>query len=334
VPEGAADSADDGLALPGTGASVLARVPDPGGPGPVALAPDGKILVGTDDGLLGGAGASALFAFGPDGALLDRWDVEGQPATRTRGLSGVAVADDGTTWVSRILRLDAGADRFVEVAVVPDLRACLVLLVSGPCEPGLLSLPPDLGGMAVGPDGTVYLADRAQGVVWSLSGDGELEVFHAFDDRVPGEGPVDVAVRHDGSLAVALSARLTSLPPGSASIVVVPLQSGRAGAPVVVADLGVGERPGAIAAGDTGRVYFTVPAAGVVVDLGVEQGDRIDLAGEGADPPMQAPAGVAVLPGALAVSDPGSAALPEGGAHAFLYRIAVGDRPVHVRNAR
>lgn len=322
------------------GTQVLARVPAPGTPGAVAIAADGTVFVVTDDGVLGGGrGPSALFAFAPDGAERDRWDVEGQPETRSRGLSGVAVAADGTVWVAdgaipRLLRLDPGARRLAEVAVVPDLRSCIGVLVPPPCEPGLVSRPPALGGLAVGEDGTVYVADRGQGVLWSGSPDGELSVLHAFDDRLPGEGPVDVTVRHDGSLGVALSARATSVPPGSPSVVVLPRSDDGTGEPVVVADLSVGEVPGAIAAGDSGRLYLTIPSAGVVIDLGVEQGDRIVLDGDDVDPAFQAPTGVAVGDGALVVSDPGSSALAADEPHRVLYRVAVGDRPVQPRNAR
>lgn len=322
------------------GTQLLARVPAPGSPGAVALAGDGTVFVVSDDGVLGGGrGPSALFAFAPDGTERDRWDIDGQPETRGRGLSGVALAADGTVWVadaatSRLLRLDPGARRLTEVATVPDLRSCIGVLVPPPCEPGLVSRPPALGGLAVAEDGTVYLADRGQGVLWASGPDGGLGVLHAFDDRLPGEGPVDVTVRHDGSLGVALSARVASLPPGSASVVVVPRPGDSTGEPVVVADLGVGEVPGAIAAGDSGRLYLTIPSTGVVIDLGVEQGDRIVLTGDDADPAFQAPTGVAVGDGALVVSDPGSSALASDQPHWVLYRVAVGDRPVQPRNAR
>lgn len=308
----------------------FAAVPDPGAPAGVAVGPDGTVFVTTDNALTrGGSGASALLAFDPAGHLVHTWLAEGQPSPRSHGLTDVAVDRAGEVWVldgssARVLRLDRAAGALVAVTELPDLPSCLLGLVAGPCEPGMSDSAPELRGLAARPGGGVLVADRTQGVVWSIAPSGEAAVLAAVDDRLAGEGPVDVAVLDDGSLAVVVSARQGSAPPGLPSVLRIPMAGGAPGGPVVVADLELEDAPTSVVATASGRLYLALSGAGEVVDLGLEQGDQIRH-GEGLDPAFDVPTGLALRDGSLLVTNQGPAgAGPDRWA---VLAFAVADRP-------
>lgn len=299
--------------------ALLAEVPEPGGPDDLAVGPDGTVYVVSDDDLSTG-GPSALWAFSSTGDLLDTWTAPGQPGTRTRGLTGVTVDPDGTVYVTdastaRLLRLDRAKGALVAVAEVDDIAACGLLNLASPCEPGLVDSAPLLTDVASAPDGTIVVADRGQGTLWTLAG-GDLEVLTTITDRLPGDGPIALSFASDSELLVAVGARLTSLPPGLPAVLQIRLSNGTAEAPRVVIDLEVAETPGGIVAGDSGRVYVALPASGVVADVGIDQGDRIDIVGDG-DPSFTGPLGLALRDRSLLVAD----------ASDRIFDLSVNDRP-------
>ncbi len=286
----------------------------------VAVAPDGAVYVASR----AGEQQSALLLFGRDGDLLGT-----VPASTPAGdLTGVAVGDDGTVWAidaatASVLRLDPTTRTLVPVAVAPDLPPC-GLLSRGDCTSGPLDGSPDLQGLTVGLDGSLYVADRAQGLVWRLR-DGTLAPFVSIDDRFPNEGPIAVSQMADGGLVIALTGRLASVPPGLAAVVRIPVDDDAPGTPVVITDLGVREVPADLVAGATGRVYVTLPSAGVVLDIGVDQGDRIEVGGGGVSPSFRAPTGITLRAGSLLVTDPAPAGDPSR--PALVYSVTVTDHP-------
>ncbi len=311
--------------VPAGTAAVLAPLDQPG-LDDVAVAADGTIHVVTDDGLPAlRPDGSALVSLDTAGDVLDEALVAGQPAARTRGLTGVTVTPDGDVVVAdasthRLLRHTDGG--FETLVTVPDLPACGLLPGAGRCQPGLVDVPPLIEDVTAARDGTLYVADRGQGIVWAVVG-GDIRPFQRVADRVPGEGPVAVTELWDGAIAIAVSARLTTLPPGLPVVLRVPTRGPDAGQATVAVELGIGEVPGDIVGADSGRVYVSIPGAGVVADIGLEQGDRIDLRGQG-PATLREPTGLAIRDGSLVVSEPPGLT---GGAGRLL-TIAIFDRPV------
>lgn len=296
----------------------FAEAPDLGGADGMAVGRDGTVYVASDS---ADGGAAILWAFSASGRLLDSWAAPDHSAVRTRGLTGVTVDPGGTVLVSdaataRVLRLDRAAGALVPVATVSDLPACGLLSLRQPCESGLVDSAPLLTGIAAAPDGTVVVADRAQGVVWRLAG-ADVEVLAVLDDRLPADGPVAVSFLASSELLVAVGGRFSSFPPGLPAVLRIRLTGAEAEAPEVVADLELGEVPGDLVAGVSGRVYVTIPSTGVVIDLGVDQGDRIDLDVGSGDPAVNTPTGITLRDRSLLLSDPAGA----------IFDLAVNDRP-------
>jgi len=76
--------------------------------------------------------------------------------------------------------------------------------------------------------------------------------------------------------------------------------------------------PADVVAGGSGRAYVSLPASGTIADIGIDQGDRIDIRGDATEPAFAAPHGLALRARSLLVSD----------ASDQLFDLAVEDRPV------
>lgn len=308
----------------------FAAVPDPGAPAGIAVGPDGTVYVATGNALArGGTGDGVVASFDPTGRPRRTWTIDGMAATRSVGLTDVVVDRDGAVWVldastARVLRIDPGAAKPVVVATVPDLRSCAFGVVSPPCEPGLSNGAPELRGLAIRPQGGVYVADRVQGTIWSVDRLGAVAPAVGLEDRLAGEGPVDVTVMADGSLVATISARLGSFPAGLPSVVRVPVDGGAFGSPTVVTDLASGDAPQTVVATATGRVYVALSGVNEVVDLGLEQGDQVRY-GAGLDPAFDVPVGLALRDGSLLVTNQGDA--NADASRWLVIALGVADRP-------
>src|SRR3712207_3218121 len=70
---------------------VFARVGNPGQPEPVAIGPDGRVYVGTNQQQRGDTHApSKVFAFSPDGRLVRDYEIQGQHLEEDHGIQGLA----------------------------------------------------------------------------------------------------------------------------------------------------------------------------------------------------------------------------------------------------
>lgn len=285
---------------------VFARIDESGTPGGIAVAPDGTVYVVSDD---AGPGPSRIVTLNADGEVSDIWEVSGQPEGRRRGLTGVAV--DGDTVVvadasrSTLLFVDRSSGEVEVGPRIPDVPACVLGLVPGACESGVLSSDPELTGVAVADDGVYYVSDRGQGLIWRVVGT-SVRPFASFDDRLPGEGPAGVSVDRYGDLIVPMTGRLLTLPPGLSGVYVVRVTRGHASAPRLELELGDRQVPGDLVVGESGRAYLTLPDQDRVLDAGLDSGDRLTVAP--GDPPFSGPSAITLADDALLVAGRGPSA--------------------------
>ncbi len=171
---------------------VLALVPRPGYPAlPHVLG--NHIFEGTYDNPYGDTIPSRVFEYSLQGELLRTFIVQGQDLHKAHGVQ-VATNDargrllllDKTS--GRIIRLDPRTGKQTLYARVPDLPTCSSGAAggAGSCSESLVDLAPMPDYAAWGPDGSLYVTDYQQAVIWRVpKGGGQAQVWLS-DRRLDG----------------------------------------------------------------------------------------------------------------------------------------------------
>lgn len=193
------------LALPGVAmaargdVSVLSLVPSPYFPA-LPHVMGGNVYEGTYDNPAGDADPSKVFEFSPSGALLRSWTVQGQNLSQPHGVQVAANDAAGRLLLldktsGRIIRLDPRTGGQALYSQVPDLPLCgpgQAPSASSPCSPALVDQAPMPDYAAWAPDGSLYVTDYQQAVIWRIPpGGGTARVWLA-DRRLDG-GPFGTA---------------------------------------------------------------------------------------------------------------------------------------------
>jgi sugar lactone lactonase YvrE len=132
---------------------VLALVPDPGYPAHAYVHPNGRIYAGTYDNPSGDTVPSRVFEYTGDGTLLRSYTVEGQDLSQPHGVQAATSDARGRIVLldkspPRILLLDRGTR-----AQIPYARFT----------------PPAIPNYAAwGPDGSLYVTDYGQPILWRV----------------------------------------------------------------------------------------------------------------------------------------------------------------------
>jgi sugar lactone lactonase YvrE len=171
---------------------LLARVVAPGFPASAYPHPNGRVYVGTYTNPRGDSLPSRVFEFRPgDGALLRSWTVPGQDLTKDHGIqaatsdaAGRLVLLDRTP--ARALILDTRTGEFIPYATFPDLQPCPGP-ADGACSPTAQDQPPMANYAAWGPDGSLYVTDYQQAVVWRVPPAGGPALVWLADRRLDGQ---------------------------------------------------------------------------------------------------------------------------------------------------
>jgi sugar lactone lactonase YvrE len=169
--------------------SVLAHVPPPGYPALSLVAPDRTIYVGTFTNATGDAnGPSHLYAYSPEGLMLRDWTIQGQSADGDNGIQVAAQDASGKLYLldqlpSRVLTFDPHTGTQSTYATFDDVPTCPVTGRPLPdCSDTVMDNPPEPDYAAWGPDGSLYVTDYTQGLIWRVPpGGGKAKVW--FTDR-------------------------------------------------------------------------------------------------------------------------------------------------------
>lgn len=249
--------------------SVFAPVPPPGAPEGIVVARDGRVVVATNS----ATGTPVVLRYTDEGAVETTTALAGvEPGFGVRGLASPDGSADVvyavTARPAAVLRVDLVTGTASTYAPVPDLPACVAVALAGPCELSPVDNPPAPRAAAFGADGTLYVADAGQAVVWRVrpSG-GQAELFHQAVEYVSTDGLSGVAVDGAGRLVLTVAAAPTQAQGG----VVYRLADG---ALTEVATVPAGERPTGVAVDSlSGRLYVALAGAGrllVLDDAGAE----------------------------------------------------------------
>ena len=244
---------------------VLAIVPKPGYPAHAYVHPNGRIYAGTYDNPSGDSVASRVFEYQADGTLLRSWVVKGQDLSQPHGVQAATSDAHGRLVLldkspPRALLLERGSGRQTQYAAFP---------------PG--SIP---NYAAWGPDGSLYVTDYGQPIIWRVPpGGGEPEAW-LTDDRLDGGefGTTGLALAADRKTllgATQSEAGGAAGNPASGRLWKVPIDGARPGEMEELWESRPVDGPDGFAVARSGNVYITLLAANQIAVVGPD-GAEID----------------------------------------------------------
>jgi sugar lactone lactonase YvrE len=298
--------------------TVFARIGPPGQPEPIAVGPDGRVYVGTNQLGHGDADApSKIFAFSGEGELLREYELQGQPLAEDHGIQGLLFDGNGLLYVldrsadPRVVVLDPVTSEQWRYASFRDVPPCTPLS-SGDCSEDTVDSPagPDYGVFS--PTGDLYVTDIDQALIWRVPpGGGNAEIW-LTDPRLESiYGPNGIQFMADGQTL--LFANTASNPlagnPATGRLYTVPVQAdGTAGPLTQVWESLPLDGPDGLAIAGSGNVYVALAGTNQVVLLSPQFTElaRVPsdpLANQAEEIPLDGPGSVAFLGERLLVSN-------------------------------
>jgi sugar lactone lactonase YvrE len=299
---------------------VLALIPRPGFPAKAYVAPNGRIYEGTYDNPSGDTVRSRVLEYTGDGTLQRSWTIAGQDLSQPHGVQ-VATSDSR----GRLLLLDKSPARALLLntrtgaqtvyATFADLPSCAPTQTAPNCAPSLRDQPAIPNYAAWGPDGSLYVTDYGQAVIWRVPpGGGEAKVWLA-DRLLDGDmfGTTGIALAPDRStllVAQSSSAGLGDGNPATGKLYAVDIRGdGQPGTLRQLWESGPADAPDGFAIAQSGRIYIALTGTN---QLGVlsPQGQEIErfpsqpqTGDNGSSIPFDNPSSVAFLGKRLIVAN-------------------------------
>jgi sugar lactone lactonase YvrE len=254
---------------------VLAHVPPPGYPALSLVAPDRTIYVGTFTDATGDArGPSHLYAYSPEGLLLRDWTITGQDPDGNNGIQVAAQDAKGRLYLldqdpARVIAFDPHTGTQTDYATFADVPTCAPGGGAGSdCSDTVLDNPPEPDYAAWGPDGSLYVTDYTQGLIWRMPpGGGKAQVW-LTDPRLDGSlfGPAGVVLMPDHrTLMISTSAGgiTTGDNPTTGKLYTLPINAdGSPGQLHKLWESGPAEAPDGFALAQSGNVYMALVGPG------------------------------------------------------------------------
>ncbi|HET9104978.1 MAG TPA: hypothetical protein VFN55_16625 [Solirubrobacteraceae bacterium] len=299
--------------------SVFAPVFSPGYPALPHVVGD-SVYEGTYANPQGDSLPSRVFQYSAGGVPLRSYTVPGQDLSQPHGVQVAANDAQGRLLLldrtsGRILRLDPATGAFTLYARVPDLPLCSAAPAGAECSPALLDQAPMPDYAAWGPDGSLYVTDYQQAVIWRVPPGGGTPHVWLADRRLDG-GPFGTAcllMSPDHRTLLfdqASNGGLGSLNATTGKLYAVAIApGGRPGALRQLWESGPGDAPDGCALAQSGHLYIAlVGTANQVVELdadGLEiaRFGQVGTGANGGPVPFDSPSGVAFLGSDLLIAN-------------------------------
>jgi hypothetical protein len=297
---------------------VWARVPSPGSPEPIAVARDRTVFVGTNQYGKGGpqnAGApSRVFAYSPAGRLLRSYELKDQRLDEDHGIQGLAL--DGRDLVyaldrsadPRVVVIDPATGAQRRYASFHDVPSCADAGRTTDCSATNGDKPagPDYATFA--PDGTLYVTDIDQALIWRVpKGGGRAKAWFTDPQLESSFGPNGIQVMADGrTLMFAVTSLNGSTDGALMKLPVMP--DGRPGKLTLFWESRPVDGPDGFALARSGNVYLALAAASQVVLIS-PQGEELarvpatPIENASQEVPFDFPASVAFLGDSVLVTN-------------------------------
>jgi sugar lactone lactonase YvrE len=297
---------------------VFAKIGPPGQPEPVAVGPDGRVYVGTNQLGHGDADApSRIFAFSQSGKLVRQYVLRGQPLNEDHGIQGLAFDRDGLLYVldrsadPRVVVLDPATGSQRRYSSFRDVAPC-TSPAGGDCSQTQLDNPPGPDYGTFSRSGDLYVTDIDQALIWKVPrGGGRAKVWFS-DPRLESVfGPNGIQFMADGRTI--LFANTASNPsagnPLTGRLYTVPVQpNGGPGTLTQVWESRPLDGPDGFAIARSGNVYVALAGANQVVLLSPQFAELArtppdPAANQAEEVPLDAPASLAFLGQRLLVTN-------------------------------
>lgn len=268
---------------------LLTRIPAPGFPALAYVHPNGRIYEGTYVNPDAIGVRSRVFEITGDGRIARSFAVPGQDRSGEHGVQ-VATSDAQGDLVildrspARALKLDRASGEFSTYATFADLKPCPPGEAATTCSPTASDEPAVPNFAAWGRDGSLYVTDFLQGVIWRVPpGGGAAEVWLS-DRRLDGGmfGTTGIALAADGTTLLFAqgssggSAALTSPNATTGKLYSVPIESdGSPGELRQLYESRPGDLPDGFAIAASGRIY--VPLVGLPQQIAVLAPDGTEI---------------------------------------------------------
>lgn len=245
---------------------VFARMPDPGYPANAVLGPDGLVYAGSFKPLQGGTPdvPSKVFAFAPDGTVARTYTVTGQTPGAVHAVQVAAVDRSG-----RLYLLDQDPARVVILDPRTGSQSTWATFATLPGSGN----PPEPDFAAWGPDGSLYVTDYNQYVVWRVPPAGGAAKVWLNDPRLNGiiVGPAGIELMPDRrTLMLSTGAGPGGSDTTTGKLYTVPIQPDGSPGPLhQVWESGRTEAPDGFAIARSGNVWLALvgPAGNAVVEI-------------------------------------------------------------------
>lgn len=291
--------------------SVLAPIPAPGYPAlPHVVGSD--IYEGTYANPAGDSVPSRVLEFSAGGAPLRAWTVLGQDLSQPHGVQVAANDARGRLLLldrtsGRIIRLDPQTASQTLYSRVPDLPVCSAAPAGAPCSPAVVDQAPMPDYAAWGPDGSLYVTDYQQAVIWRIPPGGGAAGVWLADRRLDG-GPFGTACitmlpdHHTLLFDQASNGGLGTLTPTTGKLYTVAIGPGGQPGPLTqLWESGPGDAPDGCALSRSGNIFIAlVGASNQIVELN-GSGQEVARFGQqyagtnNSSVPFDSPSGVAFL---------------------------------------
>jgi sugar lactone lactonase YvrE len=245
---------------------VLALVPRPGFPACAFVHPNGRVYAGTYDNPSGDTMRSRVLEYTGEGVLLRSWTMQGQILDTPHGVQ-VATSDKR----GRLVVLDKNPPRVVFL----DMRTG--------AQKTYAAFPGDAipNYAAWGPDGSLYVSDYGQPVMWRIPRGGGKPLEWLRDARLDGGefGATGLALRADQeSLLVGVQSQAglgTLTNPATGRLFVVPIGGdGKPGQMTQFWESGAADGPDGFAIAESGNVYVALLVSNQIAVVGPDGKER------------------------------------------------------------
>jgi sugar lactone lactonase YvrE len=306
-------------AAPRGSVRVLAPVGPPGFPALPHVVGD-RVFEGTYDNPAGDSDPSKVFEYSSAGALLGTWTVQGQDLSKPHGVQVAANDTRGRLLLlektsGEIIRLDPRTGAQTLYSRVPDLPLCSAGTAGKPCSPAVIDQAPMPDYAAWGPDGSLYVTDYQQAVIWRVPPGGGTPRIWLADRRLDGGpfGTACIALMPDRRTLLfdqASNGGLGGGNPTTGKLYEVALDSAGEHGPLrQLWQSGPADAPDGCALSATGNIYVAlVGASNQIVELD-PAGHEIARFGQaitgdnGSSVPFDSPSGVAFLGTELVIAN-------------------------------